>query len=86
MCNRIEEYNKKLQQMLDCEGSIKSTWRLYAVDTLIEYPLGMEFMYHRKKKDGTPEVRQRSFPLVPNYCPFCGKPYKTKDDAGETHV
>jgi hypothetical protein len=86
MCDCIEEYNKKLQQMLGSEGKIKTNWRLYADDTLIEYPSGMEFMYHRKKKDGTLEARQRSMPLVPNYCPFCGKPYKTKDDAGETHT
>jgi hypothetical protein len=85
VCDCIEEYNKRLQQMLDCEGSIKANWRLLEDNTLVIYPTGMKFVYRRKKKDGTLETRQRSARLVPYYCPFCGKPYKTKDDDG-THT
>jgi len=78
MCECINEYNKKLQQMLECEGKVKTNWILFDDNTLVDYPSGMVFVYRRKKKNGELEARQRSVPLAPNYCPFCGKPYKIK--------
>jgi len=74
MCNCIETITTKMQEMLNCDGKVKTNWQLLEDGTLIEYPAGLEFVYHRKKKDGTLETKKSSAPLKPTFCPFCGKP------------
>lgn len=34
------------------------------------------FTYHRRKKGGGGEVRERTVPVIATYCPFCGKKYE----------
>jgi len=75
MCNCIKELNKNLNEITDGEGKVKTAYRLTNDGLMIDYPSGMVFVYQRRKKDGTLEKKRSTTPLIPNYCPFCGKPY-----------
>jgi hypothetical protein len=79
MCNCIEIIKTKLDKELECDGKVKTNWKLLEDGTLMDFPAGLEFVYHRKKKDGTLETKQRSVSLMPMFCPFCGKPYNEKN-------
>ena len=80
MCDCIEKFNKQLNETLNCDGKVSVSYLIDKHDDMIAFPDGMRFVFRRKKKNGEFESRQRSVPLVPTYCPFCGKPYKIKDD------
>jgi hypothetical protein len=78
MCNCIEIIKANLDKELGCNGQVKASYKVFEGDLFV-YPAGLEFIYHRKKKDGTFETKQRSLPLIPKFCPFCGKPYSEKN-------
>lgn len=73
MCNCIEEFNAYLNEKLNCQGKIIVSYFTDTEGNMTAFPSGMKFVYHRRK----------SVPIVPNYCPFCGKPYKIKDEDDE---
>lgn len=78
MCNCIETFEKLLRERLnDKDGRIPKTYYLFSNPAYTSPALYFE--YNKLKNDGTREKKTTRQPIVPMYCPFCGKPYPSEE-------
>ncbi len=74
-CNCFNEVNKRLREKLgDPEGSLNCMLQFTPKELKIRPSI--TFVYRKKKKDGTFNLKKDEIEVAYSYCPFCGKPYK----------
>lgn len=78
MCDCHDIMDEKLKERTgDPEAEMACAF-LFGVKT-ISVPY-IEFYYRKKKKSGEFMPKKHSGSLLPSFCPFCGKSYKSKHE------
>ncbi len=73
MCECIKQLDADIQERTGDPEACLETAINFSKSTVMP---NIIYTYHKKKKDGTLEKRERVSIVIANFCPFCGVSYE----------